>query len=112
MSKIREYFSRNERNRRTLERGKAPRRERVAAEVTSRAPGARKRINPATGRPRTDDRMMHRVRDESLGRMKRSNDRAAAAEKFGREKGQEYRERKAREQRPAPARQRPGRAAR
>ena len=129
MSKIREYFSRNERNRRTLQRGKAPRRDRVAAEVKSRTPVYRDRVNPATGRPHTDDRMMHRVRDEGLGKMKRSNDRAAAAGKFAREEGQAYRERQARdrapaaaasrwndplpgerrERRPAPARKHPGR---
>ena len=104
MSKIREYFSRNERNRRTIARGKAPRRERVAAEVKSRTPVVRKRVNPATGRAHRDDPMMHRVRDEGLDKRKRADDRERAADQAVRE----YRAREARAKQPA-ARQRPGR---
>ena len=84
--KIREYFSRNERNRRTLERGKAPRHERVAAEVKSRTPIVRDRINPAHGRPHRDDVESHKIRDEGLANRKRVSDQQKAAEKVCRQR--------------------------
>jgi hypothetical protein len=59
----------NARNRRTIERGRAPRLDGAAAAVTSRTPVIRGRINPATGRRRRDDAMMHRSRNEGLARM-------------------------------------------
>ena len=60
----------NERNRKTIERGKAPRRERVASEVKSRTPIYRDRVNPAHGNKHREDARLHRTRDESLARMK------------------------------------------
>jgi hypothetical protein len=116
----------NEKNRKTIARGKAPRRDWVADEVKSRTPIYRKRINPATGRPHTDDRMMHGVRNEGLGKMKRSDDRAAAAERAAREyrertspgvrdlqrAHEDSRDRANNRTRPDPSRKHPGRAAR
>ena len=58
----------NRKNRRTIERGKAPRRDRVAAEVTSRTPVVRNRINPAHGNPHREDARLHRTGNESLAR--------------------------------------------
>ena len=59
---------RNERNRKTIERGKAPRRDRVAAEVTSRTPVYRDRVNPAHGNKHREDARLHRTGNESLAR--------------------------------------------
>ena len=116
---IRERFSRNERNRRTIERGKAPRQERVAAEVKSRTPIIRNRVNPATGRPHRDDVRLHKGRDENLAHWKQARNRAAAGERpgwQGNERTPEYRKlcedgaRKTRTEQAA--RQRAGRAGR
>ena len=65
---------RNSRNRRTLERGRAPRLDGVVAAVTSRAPVIRDRINPATGRSRRDGALMHRSRNNGLARMQADRD--------------------------------------
>jgi hypothetical protein len=63
---------RNERNRKTIERGKAPRRDRVAAEVKSRTPVLRDRINPAHGNKHRKDARLHRQGNESLARMRQA----------------------------------------
>ena len=60
----------NARNRRTIERGRAPWLTGVNAAVSSRLPVYRNRINRATGRKHRDDGFMHRTRDEGLARMK------------------------------------------
>jgi len=60
----------NARNRRAIDRGRASRIDGAIAAVTSRTPVVRGRINPATGRKRRDDAMMHRTRNEGLSRMK------------------------------------------
>lgn len=72
----------NRKNRKTIERGKAPRRDRVASEVQSRTPVYRNRVNPATGRPHRDDGQLHKTRDESLARMRQH--REPARERPGR----------------------------
>ena len=110
---------RNERNRKTIERGKAPRRDRVAAEVKSRTPIYRDRINPAHGSKHREDARLHKTGNESRARQKRVLDRLAPAERklavahasaVARWNDPLPGER--RERRPAPARKRPGRTAR
>lgn len=61
---------RNNRNRRTVARGKRPFTERAASRIASRMPGYRSRINPGTGRPHRDDGWMGRKQDESLARLR------------------------------------------
>jgi hypothetical protein len=70
----------NWRNGAAIERGRAPRLDGAVAAVTSRAPVVRDRVNPATGRKRRDDAMMHRSRNEGLARSKALNTRITAAE--------------------------------
>ena len=65
----------NRKNRRTLERGKAPRRDRVAAEVTSRTPVVRDRVNPAHGNKHREDVRLHKSRDAGLAWMKQARER-------------------------------------
>lgn len=60
----------NRKNRRTIERGKAPRRDRVAAEVKSRTPIYRDRVNPAHGNKHREDARLHKSGNESLARQK------------------------------------------
>jgi hypothetical protein len=60
----------NARNTRAIARGRGPVRSRAAAQVTSRTPVVRDRINPATGSPRRDDARMNRLGDQSLARFK------------------------------------------
>ena len=60
----------NRKNRRIIERGKAPRRDRVAAEIKSRTPIYRNRVNPAHGNKHREDARLHRAGNESLARMK------------------------------------------
>ena len=62
--------ARNRRNRRFLETGKGHRAERATRAVRSSVPVYRDRINPATGRPRRDDREIYRRRDEQFARMR------------------------------------------
>ncbi len=59
---------RNRRNRRFLETGKGFAFERAMRPVRSSLPVYRDRTNPATGRPRRDDRMMGAAADRSAAR--------------------------------------------
>lgn len=70
----------NWRNRRTIQRGRTPRWERVTAEVKSRAPVYRNRINPAHGNPHKADARLHRTANEGLRRMKETYGPARARE--------------------------------
>ena len=65
---------RNWLNRRTRARGKTPLPDRVTRAAGSRVPGYRNRVNPATGRPRRDDRVIGRVKDQSLARSRAENE--------------------------------------
>jgi hypothetical protein len=60
----------NEKNRRTIARGKAPRRDRVAAEVKSRTPVYRDRVNPAHGNKHREDARLQRTGNEGLARQR------------------------------------------
>ena len=60
----------NARNRRTIERGRAPRISGVRAAVSSRLPVYRNRINRAHGNPHQEDARLHRTGNEALARMK------------------------------------------
>ncbi len=60
----------NRRNRRTLDRGRAPRLSGASAAISSRTPFYRNRINRSTGRKNRDNGFMHRTRNEGLARMK------------------------------------------
>lgn len=66
---------RNWLNRRAMRRGKSPLPERLARPVRSSVPVYRNRVNPATGRPRRDDKQIGRVKDRSLARMARGRSR-------------------------------------
>jgi hypothetical protein len=61
---------RNNRNRRTVARGRRPFLERTGSRIGSRMPLYRARINPATGRPHRDDARIGRVTDRSLLRLR------------------------------------------
>ena len=74
----------NERNRKTIERGRAPRRERAASEVKSRTPFYRDRVNPAHGNKHREDARLHKGRDESLARWKRERTAAPTRQRTGR----------------------------
>ena len=74
----------NWRNGAAIERGRAPRLDGAIAAVTSRTPVVRDRINPATGRRRRDDAMMHRSGSDGLARMKATRDREAGRAPVGR----------------------------
>ena len=65
----------NWRNGAAIERGRAPRLNGAIAAVTSRTPVVRDRINPATGRCRRDDAMMHRSGSDGLARTKAARER-------------------------------------
>jgi hypothetical protein len=60
----------NWRNTRTIRRGRVPYWQRGTAELKSRAPGYRDRVNPATGRPHRDDARLRRTGDAGLARMR------------------------------------------
>lgn len=60
----------NWRNRRTIERGRAPRSSAVNAAVSSRVPVYRNRVNPAHGNRHREDARLHRTGNESLARMR------------------------------------------
>ena len=60
----------NWRNRRTIARGRMPRWERVTAEVKSRTPVYRNRVNPAHGNPHKADARLHRTANQGLARMR------------------------------------------
>jgi hypothetical protein len=70
---------RNRVNRRAIDRGRATRLDGAVAVLTSRTPVVRDRINPATGRRRRVDAMMHRTRNEGLARMAPTRRRDAQA---------------------------------
>lgn len=59
---------RNWLNRRARARGKAPLADRATRGAGSRMPGYRNRVNPATGRPRRDDRQSSPVKDQAPAR--------------------------------------------
>jgi len=67
----------NARNRRTLERGRAPRSSAVNATVSSRMPVYRNRINRAHGNPHREDARLHRSGNEGLARMAATRQRDA-----------------------------------
>ena len=73
---------RNWLNRRAWARGKTPLPDRIARQFTSRLPVYRNRVNPATGRPRRDDRRIGRTGDRAMAQHKTRRDavnaRAAA----------------------------------
>lgn len=60
----------NYRRRRFAETGKGFRAERATRGLRSSLPVYRKRINPATGRPRADDREVYGRRDAAMKRMR------------------------------------------
>ena len=60
----------NRRNRRAIERGRAPRLTGVNAVVSSRLPVYRNRVNPAHGNRHREDARLHRTGNEGLARMK------------------------------------------
>ncbi len=62
----------NWRNQKAWERGRRDVPARVGAQVRSRTPVVRNRINRGTGRPHRDDRHMGRLSDQSLARFKRT----------------------------------------
>lgn len=69
---------RNWLNRRALLRGKSPLPERLTRPVRSSLPVYRQRVNPATGRPRRDDREIGRVTDRELARLAPQHQRDAS----------------------------------
>ena len=102
---------RNWLNTRARARGKAPLPDRVTRAVTSRVPGYRNRVNPATGRPRRDDRQAGRVRDGALARALEARRIAAARQRLYGDRRGTFQARAAdRTARPVPSR--PGRGSR
>jgi hypothetical protein len=74
----------NARNRRTLERGRAPRLTGANAAVSSRLPVYRNRVNRATGNKHREDARLHRSGNESLARMAPQRRRDASRATRGR----------------------------
>lgn len=68
---------RNWLNRRAWERGKVPLPDRATRRFSS-LPVYRNRVNPATGRPRHDDRQLGRTQDRAMAWAKEARDRRAA----------------------------------
>jgi len=81
----------NWRRRRFLETGRGFALERATRGVRSSLPVYRDRINPATGRPRADDREVYRRRDAALTRMREDRLPARAALVSSREPAQRTR---------------------
>jgi hypothetical protein len=82
---------RNWRNQRTIERGRMPRWERVTAEVKSRMPVYRNRINPAHGNKHREDARLHRTGNEGLKRMKETHAPVRAIGRGDGDRGPVYR---------------------
>lgn len=80
---------RNWLNRRAWERGKVPLPDRTTRRFSS-LPVYRNRVNPATGRPRRDDRQLGRTQDQAMARAREARDlkaaRARANQQFVRDK--------------------------